>query len=1134
MTSSSFRTFSLHRSLALIALALIAALMGATLTASPASAAGGVAYYVDSQSGNDANSGTSAAAAWKSLDKVNLTTFQPGDSILLASGSSWTGAQLWPKGSGSAGADITIDSYGSGALPRVEGAGRVDDAVKLWNQQYWSIRHLDVSNANPATGTAGANLKDLRGIHIGGDTGATLNHFVVDGVDVHDVTGEVNWIGGSADGNAPGVTFATGWDRSKRTGGIVFEGSVADQANPGTATVLNDMTVENSSIARTSFAGIVVKQYTGSTDGAVSTGWGERANATDPKFTPHTNLVVRNNYITQDGTDYGCNGMYLTDVRGGTIEGNVIYRAGTSGLEMYYADQITVQHNEIYETQQKAGGADSNAVDPDKATTNIVVQNNYLHDNGDGVLICQFSFGNAIIRNNVIANNTRYQIYLHSDKASKADVYNNTIVNNRSNHLIYGYGSSLAATYSLHGNVLWSSTAGASLTTSPTIDYENNYYGGASLTIPDSDTQPVLGDIRFAAPDVTGPYGTESTGPQLATAHGYKPLSGSAAVNTGQVVEGHPATDYAGDSLYNGAADLGAFEYRTPAGATTESVTGAVRDGAGRGVSETTVTVSAGGAAYTATTDATGRYSILKVPFDSAATVTASKPGFTTATHAAPVVDGNATTVDLTIASSSTEGNIRGSVFDDHGSPLAGAAVSVSGTAGPAGSAKTDSTGSYLIEGVQVSTGYTVTARASGFISYNASDVSVTPAATTTAESILLEHNSAERIQTHDFENLDLGALPNSTDGWTVSQSGGSVGVVKPGNGANQVLQLDRATNSGSTSAELDFAKPIAGLVTVEADVLRVDPYTSGNDFFALPYIWPATGSTPGVAVGMDRGLVKSYIATSSTNVGSYDAAQWYHLRLVIDTVNQRYDMYLGGDKLVSAGAFRTAMPSIARIQFYANSSNYGTAQIDNVRVAYGRTDAATAVSASGTLSTTQGWAAGLRDGHYEVRMDLWWGSNATEYRLYENGKLIDDQPLLANGKTAQHAVTSINGRANGTYVYTAELVNARGSTATSTVKVTVADAAPAQPAISNDNRDGDGSYAVSTNLWWGTNATTYRLYENGVLLDTRSLAAATPGAQHVTTFVVGRAPGSYAYRVELENGYGTTSSSTMTVVVKK
>src|ERR1700730_14835390 len=53
-------------------------------------------YYVDSTSSSDAQSGTSPEKAWKTLAKLNATTFSPGDRILFRSGGKWTG-QLWPK-----------------------------------------------------------------------------------------------------------------------------------------------------------------------------------------------------------------------------------------------------------------------------------------------------------------------------------------------------------------------------------------------------------------------------------------------------------------------------------------------------------------------------------------------------------------------------------------------------------------------------------------------------------------------------------------------------------------------------------------------------------------------------------------------------------------------------------------------------------------------------------------------------------------------------------------------------------------------------------------------------------------------------------------------------------------------------
>ncbi|MNN84426.1 hypothetical protein D3C81_2015860 [compost metagenome] len=70
--------------------------------------------------------------------------------------------------------------------------------------------------------------------------------------------------------------------------------------------------------------------------------------------------------------------------------------------------------------------------------------------------------------------------------------------------------------------------------------------------------------------------------------------------------------------------------------------------------------------------------------------------------------------------------------------------------------------------------------------------------------------------------------------------------------------------------------------------------------------------------------------------------------------------------------------------------------------------------------------------------MNLWWGTNATEYELYENGILVDTQTLQAHTPSAQSAVTAISGKAQGTYEYEAVLRNSAGETRTAKMIVTV------------------------------------------------------------------------------------------------
>ncbi len=66
-------------------------------------------YYVNSRFGNDDNSGTTKETAWKSLKNLS-NKFLPGDNILFARGSSYTGGFVFTS-SGTAEKPIVFSSY---------------------------------------------------------------------------------------------------------------------------------------------------------------------------------------------------------------------------------------------------------------------------------------------------------------------------------------------------------------------------------------------------------------------------------------------------------------------------------------------------------------------------------------------------------------------------------------------------------------------------------------------------------------------------------------------------------------------------------------------------------------------------------------------------------------------------------------------------------------------------------------------------------------------------------------------------------------------------------------------------------------------------------------------------------------
>ncbi|TCM99029.1 Ig-like protein group 2 [Paenibacillus sp. BK033] len=192
-----------------------------------------------------------------------------------------------------------------------------------------------------------------------------------------------------------------------------------------------------------------------------------------------------------------------------------------------------------------------------------------------------------------------------------------------------------------------------------------------------------------------------------------------------------------------------------------------------------------------------------------------------------------------------------------------------------------------------------------------------------------------------------------------------------------------------------------------------------------------------------------------------------------------------------------------------------------------------TGVPGTPVLSSDNGYS-GLKDGNYTVSMNMWWGNNGDVLKLYENGILISTQTLTENSPSAQVANVKVNGKANGTYTYTAELINTFGSTVSQPLVVDVTDAAPGKPVLSHDNWDGDGNFTLTFNMWWGTNATEYKLYENDKLIESKPLTAATPNAQSASIKLSGKSIGEYDYRIELINAGGVTSSDKLLVRVTK
>ncbi len=368
-------------------------------------------YYADAEHGNDANSGISEAAPWKSLRKVNEADFRPGDRILLKSGSAWRG-QLAPRCSGAEGQPIVLDRYGEGAMPRIDGAGEVEDTVRLYNVQQIEVRGLEITNH-------GASIEARRGVHIFLDNFGTAKHIVVADLYIHDVNGT---------------------ERRKDNGGIIFRTN-----GDKTPSRFEGLTIERNIVWRVDRSGIAAESY----------------HAQRSHWFPSLQVVIRDNFVD----DVGGDGIVPWATDGALVEHNIAracdQRSGdyNAGIWQWSTDNTLLRLNEASLTK---GTRDGEGFDSDYNSRNTTFEYNYSHDNTGGfMLLCtpgrrnpRMNIGNigSVVRYN-ISRDDRTRLFNVSG-ADQVTVENNAFYIGRRDHvqLLVSDWSGWSSDVSFRGN----------------------------------------------------------------------------------------------------------------------------------------------------------------------------------------------------------------------------------------------------------------------------------------------------------------------------------------------------------------------------------------------------------------------------------------------------------------------------------------------------------------------------------------------------------------------------------------------------------------------------------------------------------------------------------------------------------
>lgn len=464
----------------------------------------------------------SEARPWNTLEPVNARTFEPGDAILLKRGSTCTGQQLFPKGSGTEGNPVTVDTYGSGAKPKLAGAGQVTDVVRLSDQQFWEIRNLDISNKGEAADTR-------RGVHITRTDSGTGRHYLLSGLDIHDVNG----------------------NRTKKdddaSAGIFFE--VLGHTEP---TSFDDVVIEDNTVRTVDRYGI-----------HFWTRWMERpelANAncgdTCGSWTPQTNVVIRGN----DVSDIGGDAIVPHHTEGALVEHNKVdgFRERepehcAAGVWGWNTQSALYQYNEV------SGGkseCDGQGFDLDESNIKTVYQYNYSHDNEGGFLLLCNGEGSTtdgnVVRYNISQNDGGQLFDMVCGKITNTRIHNNTFYLSKPVDIINNANGSTGENAAFSNNIFHVDTGEARYVNAGTLAFDSNVFHGTHPAGEPDDPAKLTSDPLLTAP---------GTATSRTDADGYRLRAGSPALANGRVMTAPGTLDYFGNPLTPGCApDRGAHQ----------------------------------------------------------------------------------------------------------------------------------------------------------------------------------------------------------------------------------------------------------------------------------------------------------------------------------------------------------------------------------------------------------------------------------------------------------------------------------------------------------------------------------------------------------------------------------------------
>ena len=163
---------------------------------------------------------------------------------------------------------------------------------------------------------------------------------------------------------------------------------------------------------------------------------------------------------------------------------------------------------------------------------------------------------------------------------------------------------------------------------------------------------------------------------------------------------------------------------------------------------------------------------------------------------------------------------------------------------------------------------------------------------------------------------------------WSVQATGGaSVLVREVPFAADKSAAIAKPSATGVASLTTTFPAQ-SGRVVFEAKVKALE--TAG--FKAIPYIYDASGNAV-ASVAFQDGNIIAHVGTTSVTVQPFVANLWYRVRVVLDTNENTFDLFVDGVRKQVAQAVRAVAPAVDHVSYFIDGTNVGTLFVDNVKV---------------------------------------------------------------------------------------------------------------------------------------------------------------------------------------------------------